>query len=76
MLDDAPQTANGDAATFTREKVEAIWREADPALVDDLAQAIARGCVAYGVKLPSGCLTAITKSVLATLDRRRRAADA
>jgi hypothetical protein len=61
---------------MTREHVDELFRAADPRLVDDLAQAIARGCVAHGAKLPSGCLTGIVKSLLFTLDQRRRSADA
>ena len=69
--------ANGDAIRqMTREQVDEIWRKADPTLVDDLAQAVARGCVACDVTLPRGGLTAITKSLLATLDQRKRTADA
>lgn len=56
----------------SREQVDALFSAADPRLIDDLAQAIARGCVAYDVRLPSGCLTAITKSVLFTLDQRAK----
>ena len=60
----------------TRADVEEIWRKADPRLTDDLAQAVARGCVAYDMKLPHGCLTAIVQSILLTLEQRRLGADA
>ena len=59
----------------TREQVDDLFRKADPALVTDLAEAIARGCVSYDVRLPIGCLTAITKSILFSLDQRRKTAD-
>ena len=64
------------AQTLERADVDAIWAAADPHLVDDLAQAVARGCVAYDTRLPPGCLTAVTKSVLVTLRLRRINADA
>ena len=61
--------------TATREQVDLLFSSTDPRLVDDLAQAIARGCIAYNVRLPSGALTAITKSILLTLDLRRKTSD-
>lgn len=60
----------------TREHVEALFSAADPQLVNDLGQAVARGCVAFDHKLPPGCLLGIVKSLLFTLDQRRKAADA
>ena len=68
--------ADPKAATYTREQVDEVWRRGDPALIDALAQAVCRACVAYDVKLPSGCLTAITKSILFSLEQRRKSADA
>ena len=67
---------SGERLRPTREQVDELWRTSDPKLIDDLAQAVSRGCVACDVRLPSGCLTAITKSLLFTLDTRRRSADA
>ena len=60
----------------TREAVDEMWRTADPKLVNDIADAIARGCAAYSHRLPVGCMTAITKSLLFTLEQRRASADA
>jgi hypothetical protein len=54
----------------TREQVDGVFLKADPGLIDDLGEAIARACVAYNVRLPVGCLTAITKSVLFALNQR------
>lgn len=62
--------------SMTREQVDAAFNAADPKLVDDLAQAVARGCVAHDVTLPPGCLIGIVKSLLVTLDQRRKSADA
>lgn len=70
MADDRSQTT-----TPTREQIDALFSSTDPRLIHDLAQAIARGCISYDVLLPPGCLAAITKSVLFTLDERRRLAD-
>ncbi len=61
--------------TPSREEIDALFRAADVGLIDDLGQAIARGCVAYDVRLPVGCLTSITKSVLFMLDQRRKHAN-
>ena len=60
----------------TREAVDEMWRTADRGLVNDMAEAIARGCVAYDHRLPPGCMTAITKSLLFTLEQRRASANA
>jgi hypothetical protein len=56
----------------TREQVDEIFRTSDTRLIDGLAQAVARGCIAYDVRLPVGCLTAITKSILFTLEQRKK----
>ena len=56
---------------YSREQADKIWRTADPALVNDLALAVCRGLVAYDARLPSGCLTAITKSILFMLEERK-----
>lgn len=74
MVDDISPITMANPET-TREEIDSLFGATDPRLIDDLAQAIARGCVAYDVRLPAGCLTAITKSVLFTLDQRRRTAN-
>ena len=57
--------------TPSRQEIDALFRATDAGLIDDLAQAIARGCAAYDVLLPVGCLTAITKCILFTLHHRK-----
>jgi len=52
-------------------EVDAIWQAADPQLAETWPKRFARMC---GMKFASpGCLTAITKSILFTLEEGRRA---